>query len=197
MATDQEAAALITNTDQVVGFMLAKFDNTAVSAFCITGLFAAGMSSLASVMLIVGTAAVGDIRNLWVRSDPASTVRWTRAAIVAYSGVVALVTLFPPAGVVELTSFSGAVFAAGFFPAVFGGLYLRWGTGHGAFWSMLAGMAATLAWRFGVRFHVEGLQDVHEIIPAFCLSLAVYVVVSRMTHRHQPPEDHLARVFGD
>jgi Na+/proline symporter len=197
MATDQEAAALITNTDQVVGFMLAKFDNTAVSAFCITGLFAAGMSSLASVMLIVGTAAVGDIRNLWVRSDPASTVRWTRAAIVAYSGIVALVTLFPPAGVVELTSFSGAVFAAGFFPAVFGGLYLRWGTGHGAFWSMLAGMAATLAWRFGVRFHVERLQDVHEIIPAFCLSLAVYVVVSRMTHRHQPPEDHLARVFGD
>ena len=197
MANDQEAAALIANTDQVVGFMLAKFDNTAVSAFCITGLFAAGMSSLASVMLIVGTAAVGDIRNLWVRSDPRSTVRWTRVAIVVYTGVVALITLFPPAGVVELTSFSGAVFAAGFFPAVFGGLYLRWGTGHGAFWSMLSGMAATLAWRFGVRFNVEGLQDVHEIIPAFCLSLAVYFVVSRMTHRYKPPEDHLARVFGD
>ena len=131
MADDSEAAALIANTDQVVGFMLAKFDNSAVSAFCITGLFAAGMSSLASVMLIVGTAAVGDIRNLWVRSDPRSTVRWTRVAIVVYSGVVGLVTLFPPAGVVELTSFSGAVFAAGFFPAVFGGLYLRWGTGHG------------------------------------------------------------------
>ncbi len=196
MADDQEAAYLIGNTDEVVGFMLAKFDNAAVSAICITGLFAAGMSSLASVMLIVGTAAVGDIRNLWAAADPRSTVRWTRVAIVAYTGVVAIVTLFPPAGVVELTSFSGAVFAAGFFPAIFGGLYLRWGTGHGAFWSMLIGMAVTLAWRFGVRFTVPGMRDVHEIIPAFCVSLAVYFAVSRMTWRHRPPEAHLATVFG-
>lgn len=196
MADDREAAFLIANTDQVVGFMLAKFDNAAVTAVCVTGLFAAGMSSLASVMLIVGTAAVGDIWNLRGRMGPRATVRWTKAAIVAYSLLVAAVTLRPPAGVVELTSFAGAVFAAGFFPAVFGGLYLRWGTGHGAFWSMLVGMASTLAWRFGVRFSVPGMRDVHEIIPAFCLSLAAYLLVSRMTRRHRPPEQHLAAVFG-
>ena len=196
MANDQEAAYLARNTDEVVGFMLAKFDSSTVSAICITGLFAAGMSSLASVMLIVGTAAVGDIRNLWLPASPRSTVRWTKGAIIVYSVVVLLVTLFPPAGVVELTSFSGAVFAAGFFPAIFGGLYLKWGTGHGAFWSMLIGMASTLAWRFGIRFNVEGMQDVHEIIPAFCLSFAVYVAVSRMTAKHTPPQEHLARVFG-
>lgn len=196
MADEQEAAHLIRNTDEVVGFMLAKFDNSTVSAICITGLFAAGMSSLASVMLIVGTAAVGDIRNLWLPAEQRSTVRWTRVAIVAYSAVVLLLTIYPPAGVVELTSFSGAVFAAGFFPAIFGGLYLKWGTGHGAFWSMLVGMAATLAWRFGVRFSVPGMRDVHEIIPAFCVSLAVYLAVSWMTRRHRPPDEHLARVFG-
>lgn len=196
MATDQEAAHLIRNTDEVIGFMLAKFDNAAVSALCITGLFAAGMSSLASVMLIVGTAAVGDIWNLWRPLPPQATVRWTRAAIAAYSLAVFGVTVAPPAGVVELTSFSGAVFAAGFFPAIFGGLYLKWGTGHGAFWSMLTGMAAALAWRFGVRFNVTGLQDVHEIIPAFLLSFAVYLAVSRATRRHRPPDAHLAKLFG-
>lgn len=197
MVNEQEAAHLIANTDEVVGFMLARFDHSLVTAICITGLFAAGMSSLASVMLIVGTAAVGDIRNLWRPADAASTVRWTRAAIVAYTGVVLLITVFPPAGVVELTSFSGAVFAAGFFPAIFGGLYLRWGTGHGAFWSMLAGMATTLAWRFGVRFRVEGMENVHEIIPAFCVSMVAYLAVSRMTSAHRPPAAHLANVFGD
>ena len=195
MADDAEAAHLIRNTDEVVGFMLAKFDSPAVSAICITGLFAAGMSSLASVMLIVGTAAVGDIRNLWFRSDPRRTVRWTKVAIVVYSGVVFVLTIFPPANVVELTSFSGAVFAAGFFPAIFGGLYLRWGTGHGAFWSMLVGMVSTLVWRFAVRFEVPGMRDVHEIIPAFCVSFLVYVAVSRMTSRHRPPEEHLESVF--
>ncbi len=196
MATEAEAAYLIHNTDEVVGFMLDKFDSPAVTAVCITGLFAAGMSSLASVMLIVGTAAAGDLRNLWRSADQQSTVRWTKAAIVAYSGIVLLITIYPPAGIVELTSFSGAVFAASFFPAIFGGLYLRWGTGHGAFWSMLVGMLATLFWRFGIRFRVSGLADIHEIFPAFCVSLAVYLVVSRFTAAHRPPAEHVAKVFG-
>ena len=195
MATDREAAELIRNTDQVVGFMLAKFDNGLVTAVCITGLFAAGMSSLASVMLIVGTAAVGDIWNVCRPSSARSTVSWTKIAIVAYTAIVFAVTLYPPAGVVELTSFSGAVFAAGFFPAVFGGLYLRWGTGHGAFWSMIVGMAATVGWRFLVRFRVPGMEAVHEVIPAFCLSLAAYLVISLMSRRHRPPESHVAAIF--
>ncbi len=196
MASPEEAAYLIHHTDEVVGFMLAKFDNQAVSAICITGLFAAGMSSLASVMLIVGTAAVGDIWSVWRPMPQQKVVSRTKAAIVAYSALVCLITLYPPAGVVELTSFSGAVFSAGFFPALFGGLYLRWGTGHGAFWSMLVGMAATLAWRFGVRFTVPGMADVHEVIPAFLISFVVYVVVSRMTPSRRPSEARLAQVFG-
>ena len=126
----------------------------------------------------------------------AKSVTRTKAAIVVYSAIVFLAAVFPPAGIVELTSFSGAVFAAGFFPAVFGGLYLRWGTGHGAFYSMLIGMAATIIWRFGVRFRVPGMQDVHEIIPAFCLSLVAYLVISKLTAWHRPPEEHLDRIFG-
>jgi Na+/proline symporter len=197
MATEQEAAYLVTHTDEVVGFMLAKFDNTAVSAICITGLFAAGMSSLASVMLIVGTAVVGDIWNIWKPMQPKQMVRWTKLSILAYSAIVFAITIFPPAGIVEMTSFSGAVFVASFFPALFGGLYLRWGTGHGAFWSMLLGMAATLLWRFGIRFHVAGMEEIHEIIPAFCISVVVYIVVSRLTAAHRPDEAHLDSLFSE
>lgn len=197
MTTEAEAAYLIQHTDEVVGFMLAKFGSPWVTAICVAGLFAAGMSSLASVMLIVGTAAVGDIAAVVWPSLAPRAVRYTKWAIVAYAVLVFAVTVRPPAGVVELTSFSGAVFAAGFFPAVFGGLYLRWGTGHGAFWSMLAGMITTVCWRFGLRFRVEGLGDIHEIIPAFALSFVVYVVVSRATARHCPPDSHLATLFRE
>ena len=197
MADDQEAAYLIRNTDEVVGFMLAKFGSPTVSAICMTGLFAAGMSSLASVMLIVGTAVVGDIWKLWRPLGVRSTVRWTKIAIVAYTLVVFAATVFPPAGVVELTSFAGAVFAAGFFPAVFGGLYLRWGTGHGAFWSMVVGMIVSVGWRFLVRFQVAGMESVHEVIPAFCLSMAVYLAVSRATRRHLPSPARLQAAFGN
>lgn len=197
MATDQEAAYLIRHTDEVVGFMLAKFGNPAVTALCITGLFAAGMSSLASVLLIVGTAAVGDVWHVWRPMEPAQIVRRTKSAIVAYAAIVLLVTVEPPAGVVEMTSFSGAVFAASFFPAIFGGLYWRRGTGHGAFWSMLLGMASAPLWRFGVRFQIPGLEDVHEIIPAFAVSCLAYWLISRATPAHQPAADRLEQVFGD
>jgi Na+/pantothenate symporter len=195
MASEQEAAYLIGHTDEVIGFMLAKFDSPLVSAVCITGLFAAGMSSLASVMLIVGTSAVGDMWNVWRPMAAGKIVNRTKIAIVAYCVLVFAVTIFPPAGIVELTSFSGAVFSASFFPALFGGLYVRWGTGHGAFWSMLLGMTATIGWRFGIRFAVPGLADVHEIIPAFCLSAVAYVVISRMTSRHRPSQPHLNKLF--
>ena len=60
MATEEEAAYLIEHTDEVVGFMLAKFNSPWISSICVAGLFAAGMSSLASVILIVGTAFVKD-----------------------------------------------------------------------------------------------------------------------------------------
>jgi Na+/pantothenate symporter len=196
MANEQEAAYLVTHTDEVVGFMLAKFDNVAVNAICIMGLFAAGMSSLASVMLIVGTAVVGDIWNIWKPMQPRQMVRRTRFSIIVYSAIVFLVTIVPPAGIVEMTSFSGAIFVASFFPALFGGLYLRWGTGHGAFWSMLLGMAATLLWRFGIRFRVAGMEEIHEIIPAFCISVLAYIVVSWLTAAQKPDEAHLDTLFS-
>ncbi len=47
-------------------------------------------------------------------------------------------TLFPMGGIVELTSFEVAVFAASFFPATFGGLYLRSGTDIAALSSMIS-----------------------------------------------------------
>ena len=95
-----------------------------------------------------------------------------------------------------MTAFSGAVFAASFFPAIFGGLYLKWGTDLGALASMVAGIAGCLVWRLLFRFEFEGLSDIHEIIPAFLLSSLVYVVVSKATARRIPSTDHLQRIFA-
>ncbi len=120
----------------------------------------------------------------------------TKWAIVLYSLVVFACTVFPPAGIVELTSFSGAVFAASFFPSIFGGLYLKWATGHGAFWSMLIGMVSCVGWRFLFRFEYESLRDVHEIIPSFLLSFVAFVVISKLTSSKAPDEEHLNLVFG-
>ena len=196
MATQEEAQHLIHNTDEVVGFMLNKFDNPLVSGICVAGLFAAGMSSLASVMLIVGTAFVQDMWNVLGKIKPTKVVSRTRWTIVIYCMLLYLVTLFPPAGIVEMTAFSGAVFAASFFPAIFGGLYLRWGTDLGALLSMLTGIISCILWRYTFRFGYDFLNDIHEIIPAFILSSLVYVVASRLSSNRVPDRDHLDKVFA-
>ena len=196
MASPDEAAYLVNNTDEVVGFMLVKFDSQLVSALCVAGLFAAGMSSLASVTLIVGTAFVKDIWHVWRPVSSARMVNLTRWTMVAYAAIVALFSLSPPAGIVELTAFSGAIFAASFFPAIFGGLYLRWGTDLGALCSMIAGIVSTVAWRFLFRLEYEALKDIHEVIPAFIVSSLAYVVVSKLSQARRPDDEHLDRVFG-
>jgi Na+/pantothenate symporter len=120
----------------------------------------------------------------------------TKWAMLVYCLLVFFLTLFPLAGIVELTAFAGAVFAASFFPAIFGGLYLRWGTDLGALSSMVVGMLANVIWRFSIRFRVEGMEDIHEIIPAFLMALLTYLVVSLLSKSRMPDSPHLARVFG-
>lgn len=154
------------------------------------------MSSLAAVLLIVGTAFIQDIWHVSRPMKKARLVPRTRWTIFGYGILLYVFTLYPPAGIVELTAFSGAVFAASFFPAIFGGLYQHWGTDVGALASMLAGMLGCVVWRFAFRFRIPELQDVHEVIPAFILSLLVYLLVSRITAPRRPDQGHLDRLFA-
>ena len=56
-------------------------------------------------------------------------------------------------------------------------------------------MATTLIWRFAIRFQFPGLADIHEVIPAFVLSFAAYLIISRLTQDHQPSPAHLQNLF--
>ncbi len=195
MASQEEASYLINNTDEVIGFMLDKFDNKLVSGICVSGLFAAGMSSLASVIIIIGTAFVKDIWHVIKPMEERLIIGRTKWFMLIYCILVYILTLFPMAGIVELTAFAGSVFAASFFPSIFGGLYLKWGTDLGALSSMIIGMVVNIVWRFGFRLRIESLYDIHEIIPAFVISLITYIVVSKLTRSRIPEADHLAKVF--
>jgi len=197
MASADEAAYLINNTDEVVGFMLDKFDNKLVNGICVAGLFAAGMSSLASVIIIVGTAFVKDIWHVAKPMHKLKIIPRTKWFMAIYCFLVYILTLYPMAGIVELTAFAGAVFAASFFPSIFGGLYLKWGTDLGAMASMIVGITINIIWRFVFRFEYESLKDIHEIIPAFIMALFTYVLVSLVSRKRKPDDSHLEFIFGD
>lgn len=196
MVTTQEAAYLVNNTDEVVGFMLKKFNSPIISGICLMGLFAAGMAALASVTLVVGTTLVKDIWNVWKPMPAERIIPRTKLVMLLYCLVVYYFTLFPPAGVVELSAFAGSVYVASFLPTIFGGLYFRWGTDLGAVASMITGILANIIWRFGVRPNYEALADVHEVFPSFIASFIAYILASQLTSIRKPDQDHLDLVFG-
>tara|TARA_Y100001934_G_scaffold23240_1_gene25973 strand:- start:1736 stop:3199 length:1464 start_codon:yes stop_codon:yes gene_type:complete len=150
-----------------------------VSDFLIVAIVAAAMSSIDSVLLVTASTAYNDLVR--PRRASASPLFWTRACVVGFAVLGALVALRPPGGIVELTIFSGSLYAVCFVPAILVGLYWKGGSGAGVLASMTLGIAVLLAWLV-----LGGSGFVHEVFPALAVSLAVYVFVSRMRPQADP-----------
>jgi Na+/pantothenate symporter len=92
--------------------------------------------------------------------------------------------LNPPGDIVEITIFSGSLYAVCFFPAVVFGLYWQRGSPHTVLWSMAVGISALLVWiAAGLR------QELHEVFPALLLSTLTYYLLSRA----ETPQEAAAR----
>ena len=87
--------------------------------------------------------------------------------------IAALFALNPMGGIVEITIFSGSLYAACFAPAILLGLHWRRGNPAGVILSFAVGIVTLLLWRF------LGLNSIiHEVIPALFLSFLVYVLAA-------------------
>lgn len=143
-----------------------------VGDFLVVAILAAAMSSLDSVLLVAASVTARDIVRRR-RSHDASIVRWTRFGVVAFAGLAAVVALDPPGGIVELTIFSGSLFAVCFVPTVLFGLHWRRGGERAALAAFGLGIAVLLGWL------LSGLSGVvHEVFPALLASVAAYVSIA-------------------
>ena len=141
------------------------------------------MSSLDSVLLVAASVTTRDIAGRWLQSPPATTgvdgaenariVVWTRICVVAFAVVAAVVALKPPGGIVELTIFSGSLFAVCFVPTILLGLHWRRGDEAAALAAFGIGIGVLLAWM------ATGLNaTVHEVFPALACSTTAYVFLA-------------------
>ena len=62
---------------------------------------------------------------------------------------------------------------------------------------MLAGILSCVIWRFAFCFQFPALQDIHEVIPAFIISVLVYLLVSQFTNRRCPERRHVDMLFAE
>jgi SSS family transporter len=163
----------VTDTDLIIPTLV---NDTTVfplwAADCLViAIVAAAMSSMDSVLLVGASVLYKDVVE--VIRPAARPLAWTRGGVVGLAGLAALVALDPPGGIVEITIFSGSLYAVCFFPAILFGLHWRRGNATAVLASMILGVTVLLAWL------LAGFSAfVHEVFPALLVSCAVYALIS-------------------
>lgn len=163
----------VTDTDLIMPTLLN--DRTVfplwVADFLLIAMIAAAMSSMDSVLLVAASVFYRDLVEI-VRPT-ANPLAWTRWGVVGIAAVSAWIALRPPGGIVEITIFSGSLYAVCFFPAILFGLHWRRGNARAVLVSMAAGVAVLLGWM------VSGAGAlVHEVFPALAVSCGVYAWIA-------------------
>lgn len=156
-------------------------------AFFLTALVAAAMSSLDSVLLVAASSVDHDL--IAPERKPDEAMRMTRLWVLLLSATAAGLSIGIDEGIVEMSSFSGSLYAACFLPALVVGLFWQRGTSAGATISLTVGFAVTLLW-FCLKKRIAGgtFQVWQEVYVGTAVSLTVFVVVSRLTIPTAGPE---------
>jgi SSS family transporter len=145
-----------------------------VADVLVVAIVAAAMSSMDSVLLVAASVFYKDLVE--VVRPMKRPIGWTRAGVVGFAVLSAALALNPPADIVEITIFSGSLYAACFFPAILFGLHWRQGSAPAVITSMAMGLTVLLGWLV-----LGGRGIVHEVFPALLVSCSAYWVVARMT----------------
>ena len=180
------AATITADTDQLTPYLLGEAEilgSTASSIFLLV-LLAAAMSSLDSVLLVTASAITRDLQLL--RDDDPRAVGRTRAWVVAVSLAAMLVALNPFADIVEITAFSGSLYAACFLSTMVLGLYWNRPTATAAIAAMTSGGLSVIAWWLAKRV---GWTGVHEVYVGLIVSTTVYLATTLASDSKSEPRN--------
>jgi len=163
----------VTDTDLIVPTLLNAPEIFPIWAadFLTVAIVAAAMSSMDSVLLV---AASTSFKNLIRPLHPTKAeLGWTRSLVMVIAVLAAALALNPPGDIVEITIFSGSLYAVCFLPAVVLGLHWQRGNSRAVTWSMTLGTLVLIIWM------LSGLRgQLHEVFPALMVSVSVYVAIS-------------------
>lgn len=163
----------VTDTDLIVPTLVSDPSVFPLWAadFLIVAIIAAAMSSMDSVLLVAASTLYKNLIEPIRHSR--RQLQWTRLAVIGFAVAAAVLALRPPGDIVEITIFSGSLYAVCFFPAVVLGLRWRRGNATAALASMAVGVLVLLLW---ILLGLRG--TLHEVFPALLSSILVYCFVA-------------------
>ncbi|MET0002266.1 MAG: sodium/proline symporter PutP [Candidatus Thiodiazotropha sp.] len=150
-----------------------------VAGVCLAAILAAIMSTADSQLLVSSSTFTGDLYRLLLRkrATEAELVIVGRLAVLSIALIAFLLALDRESRVLDLVSYAWAGFGAAFGPAVLLSLYWKGMNRWGALAGILSGGLTVVLW----KPLQGGLFDLYEIVPGFLISLAMIVLVSRLT----------------
>ena len=141
--------------------------------FLFVAIVAAAMSSMDSVLLVAASTGYKNLVQPVLstrRAEARRQVQWTRLMVITLAIIAAGLALEPPGDILQITIFSGSLYAVCFLPAVVFGLYWSRGSSTAVLASMAAGITTLIVWL------IAGYNTLlHEVFPALAVSIAVYV----------------------
>lgn len=177
----------VKSPDQALPFLVDKVMTPFWAAVTLSGIAAAAMSTVSSLLLMSGASIAHDlIRKSYhePRGIKKSEEYYLRISqiTVALVGVVALIGAFyTPTLVLILVSYAVAVTGASFAMPMLLGLSWKRVTSAAAFSSSVLGFIGSVIWSFASEMQYAWAQAVHPIIPGFLLSLIAIMVITFFT----------------
>jgi len=163
------------DTDRVIPFLLGPYNLLGVAggAFFLTGLIAAVMSSIDSVLLVAASSADHD----WIKPgrEAETTMRYTRRWVVVLSAAAATISVIAQEGIIEMSAFSGSIYAACFLPSLIVGLFWRRPTRLAAEVSMAVAVLVTPTWFIAKRSLAPWL---HELYVSVAISMSLFIGIT-------------------
>ena len=162
-------------TDNLIPMIALNYAPSIIGALLVVGVFAFGMSTADSQLVVSTSVIQRDIFN--EKGNESNTLKKTRIWIVVMMAVILVVVKYRPALLVDYAyKFSAPGFAQ-VMPALFGGLYWRKATKEGAISGTIVGLIAVL----GTLFIHNPIKGLHPILWGLILNTIVFVIVSMAT----------------
>ncbi len=200
------------NADAVMPLFIKSAMNPAFYYIFMVTLLSAGMSTLSSLLHVIGSSFGHDLVGNW--RPGRNSVGWTRCGIVIGIAFSVLIGYLLPASIIaRVTAIFFGICAASFLPSYFAGLYWRGATRAGVWASVIVG---ALVCGFGLLFThraesaalgicvklfgktelfgVDPWPFVDPLVFALPASALALIVVSWLTPKLDPA--HLERCFG-
>lgn len=177
--------------DLVIPFVVVKLFPPGVGALLLAAIVAAGMSTLNSYLILLGSTIAGDvIRTLKPTMPERTLVLLTRIMIVVVAIIPILGAINPPGIIVTIVGLAFSVITSAFVAPLVFGLYWRGSTGTAAWVSMVVATVTCIVWQ--LKYYP--VYWIYPVVPGLAVSVPIFVLVSLLTRK--PPEEVVSMVGG-